>query len=111
MGFQHERLRRSQAVAECFATSGKARERVSAGEMVKALEYFIVPQSMWPLGLLYAVVARDQLDSIADRIMSQVKADFMAPPRRYSTGFEPDVEFKQYWIRKPHEVSQGQAHC
>ena len=78
-----------QAVAECFAKSGKACEGVPASEMVKALEYFIVPQSMWPQGIAQSAVAlRDQLDGIADRIMSQVKADFQAPPRSYSSDSE-----------------------
>lgn len=69
-----------QAVAQCFSRSGTGCERVSAREMVAALEYFIVPESMymWPAGLLCAVVYRDKLDGIANRVMSQVKADITA---------------------------------
>ena len=67
----------------------------------QALQYFIVPQSTWPVGRLYAVADRDQLDSIADRIMSQLKADFMAP--------RPPRKYRHYWIRKLHEVSKRQA--
>ena len=70
-----------QAVAECFCRSGKACDRVSASEM--ALEYFIVPETMWPAGLLCAVVYRDKLDGIAKRIMNQVKDDFTTASRQH----------------------------
>lgn len=96
-----------QAVAECFAKSGKACEEVPASEMLKALEYLIVPQSMWPVGVRYAAALRNQLDGIADRIMRHVKADFEAPPREYSS----KSEVKQYWIRKPLQVSGPTAPC
>ena len=51
---------------------------MSASEMITALEYFIVPQTMWPVGLLCAAIARDKLDGIASRIMNQVEANFIA---------------------------------
>lgn len=98
----------SQAVAECFANSGKACEEVSASEMVKALEYFIVPRSMWPVGLRYAATMRDQLDGIADRIMSHVKADFEAPPCKLA---EADAYVKQYQIPKLLEFSGQGTPC
>ena len=76
--------------------------------MLKALEYFIVPQNMWPVGIRYAAALRDQVDGIADRIMSHVKADFMkAPPHEYSS----QSEVKRYWICKPLEVSGPTAPC
>lgn len=92
----------SQAVAECYAKSGEACEQVSAGEMVNALEYFIVPQSMWPVGLRYAATLRDQLDCIADRIISHVKANFEAPPSKLA---EADAYVKQYQMPKFLEFS------
>lgn len=98
----------SQAVAECFASSGKACEQVSASEMVKALEVFIVPRSMWPSGLRYAAALRDQLDGIADRIMSQVKADFATPPCKLA---ERDPYVKQYQMRKFLEATGRGAPC
>ena len=68
-------------MAECFSRSKTACERVSPREMVKALEYFNVPASMWPAGLLCAVMRSDKLDGLADRIMGQVQADVRAASR------------------------------
>ena len=76
--------------------------------MLKALEYFIVPRSMWPVGLRYAATMRDQLDSMADRIMSHVKADFEAPPCKLA---EADAYVKQYQIPKSLEFSGQGAPC
>lgn len=80
-----------------------------------ALEYFIVPQSMWPVGILYAAAVRDQLDGIADRIMTHVKADFKEPPRQMNFSSKNaqtgSPEIKQYYICKPLEVYGREAPC
>lgn len=81
--------------------------------MVTALELFIVPRSMWPVGLVYAADLRDQLDGIADRIICHVKAGFKEPPGKFDFSSKTEIVpgVKQYYICKPVEASGLEAPC
>ena len=81
-----------QAVAECFCRSGQAYEQVSANEMIQALDYFIVPDVIWPVGLLAARTTRGKYDAVVNRILIKIQADFTA----MSTDPSHFLESKRY---------------
>ena len=47
---------------------------------MRALDYFIVPESLWPVGLIVIVIAamRIKYDSEAAHIMKTIKKDYLA---------------------------------
>ena len=73
-----------QAVADCFSRSGRTCEQISAEEMVKALEYFNMPDRMWPKGLIAAVIERNKRDALVSTIMSMIESDFGTVSRESS---------------------------
>ncbi len=65
-----------QAVAGCYSRSGCKQGCVSPSDMIQALEYFNLPEDMWPCGLfLHRVIAR--CDTWAGDIMRAVHADLL----------------------------------
>ena len=72
----HEQSPACRRVANCLARSGQGSEEVSISKIFKALEYFIVPRSLWPTGLDAAAALREKHDNAAENLMVTVRADF-----------------------------------
>ena len=72
-----------QAVADCVRRSGRTCEDISAEQMIEALEYFNMPDSMWPEGLLAAVIERIKREALVTTIMSMINSDFGRVSREY----------------------------
>jgi len=65
--------------------TGQQQEHVSASEVVKALDDFIIPKSMWPEGLVAAADFGEKYDREANQIMNTVKIDFLAMAKDSNT--------------------------
>ena len=67
-------------MADCFSGRSRAVENLKQKEvwqLAQALDYFNLPKSMWPAGLLVRHVQGRQLDSLASNFMATIKADFV----------------------------------
>lgn len=67
-----------QVVADCFLKSGQKPGPVAAGEVLKALDYFNIPEKLWPEGLLAMAAVGTKYDLIADQLMNTIKSDIVA---------------------------------
>ncbi len=67
-----------QVVADCILKSGQKREPVSPDETLQALDYFNVPKTLWPEGLVAASIVSHKYDREAGTIMDTVKSKVVA---------------------------------
>ena len=67
-----------QVVADCILKSGQKREPVCPDEMIQALDYFNIPETFWPEGLIAASAVSQKYDIEACRIMDTIKGKVMA---------------------------------
>ena len=68
-----------QAVISCLSDH-KASEnmaKIQESQLLKALEYFNLPDSMWPTGLYVRHTHGRACDKLANQLMITIKADFM----------------------------------
>jgi len=65
-------------VADCILKSGQKREPVSPDEVLQALDYFNIPETLWPEGLIAALAVSQRYDMEAATIMDTVKGKVMA---------------------------------
>jgi len=91
-----------QAVAGCYSRSGCKHGCVSPPDMIQALEYFNLPDDMWPCGLLlqYRVPAR--YDKWAGDIMKVVNADLLKRANCLTTS---DTTYEYYMTQDEHGIS------
>ena len=64
-------------MADCF--SGRTVENLKQQEgwqLSQALDYFNLPKSMWPTGLLVRHAQSRRLDSLASKLIATIKTDF-----------------------------------
>lgn len=71
-------VRMIQVVADCILNSGPKREPVSPDEVLQALDYFNIPETLWPKGLIAASAVSRKYDIEACTIMDTVKGKVMA---------------------------------
>ena len=67
-----------QVVADCILNSGPKREPVSPDEVLQALDYFNIPETLWPKGLIAASAVSRKYDIEACTIMDTFKGKVMA---------------------------------
>jgi hypothetical protein len=73
-----------QAVISCFS-GDKAHgnmAKIQESQLLQALEYFNLPESMWPLGLYIKHTYELQCNMAAKRFMTTIKADFTLMARQ-----------------------------
>ncbi len=74
----------TQAVIGCLS-GHKARENmanIQESQLLQALEYFNLPESMWPLGLYIRHTHELECDKVAKQMMTIIKADFSKMARQ-----------------------------
>lgn len=90
-----------QAVVECYSRSGCKQVCVSPSDMIQALEYFNLPDDMWPCGLLlHRVTAR--YDTWAADIMRAVSADLLKHANCLTTS---DTTYEYYMTQDERGIS------
>ena len=67
-----------QVVADCILKSGQKREPVCPDEVIQALDYFNIPETLWPEGLIAASAVSQKYDIAACAIMDTIKGKVMA---------------------------------
>lgn len=70
-------------MADCF--SGKPVENLKEQEgwqLSQALDYFNLPEVMWPTGLLVRHAQSRRLDSLASKLIATIKTDFFKLARK-----------------------------
>ena len=68
-----------QAVISCLSDdkTHEAIAKIEEGQLVQALEYFNLPDSMWPTGLYVRHTHRKACDKLANQLMITIKANLM----------------------------------
>ena len=68
-----------QAVISCLSDykAHEAIAKIEEGQLVQALEYFNLPDSMWPTGLYVRHTHGKACDKLANQLMITIKADLM----------------------------------
>lgn len=74
-----------QVVADCFLKSGQKPGPVAPGEVLKALDYFNIPENLWPEGLIAVAAVGTKYDCIANQLMNTIKSDIVALAKDNST--------------------------
>lgn len=82
-----------QAVAGCYSKSGSKYGCVSPSDMIQALEYFNLPDDMWPCGLLLQHRVTARYDMWAADIMRVVNADLLKHANCLTTS---DTSYEYY---------------
>lgn len=67
-----------QVVADCILKSGQKREPVCPDEVIQALDYFNIPETLWPEGLIAASAVSQKYDIAACEIMDTIKGEVKA---------------------------------
>ena len=83
-------------MADCF--SGRAvtyLKQKQVRQLGQALDYFNLPKSMWPAGLLFRHAQGRRLDSMASKIMATIKADFVKLAEGEQEGYVATIVGKQ----------------
>ena len=65
-------------MADCFLKSGQKHEPVPPGDVLKALEYFNIPEALWPEGLIAMAAIGPKYDLIANQLMNTIKSQIVA---------------------------------
>ncbi len=82
-------------VADCILKSGQKREPVSPDEVLQALDYFNIPETLWPEGLIAALAVSQKYDMEAATIMDTVKGKVMATAKD-NTHFDITQQYYVY---------------
>ena len=97
-----------QVVADCILNSGRKREPVSPDEVLQALDYFNIPETLWPEGLIAASAVSQSYDREACTIMDTVKGKVMAMARN-RTDFDRTQQYYVYRNSEPGPLEFGNA--
>ena len=65
-------------MADCFLKSGQKRKPVAPGDVIKALEYFNIPENLWPEGLIAMAAMSTKFDLMANQLMNTIKSEIVA---------------------------------
>ena len=85
-----------QVVADRFVKSGRKCEPIAPNDVLKALDYFNIPEELWPEGLLAMAAVGRKYDREANQIMHTIKAemtalvesmDDMSTQKQYAVGY------------------------
>ena len=101
-----------QVVADCFLQSGQKPGPVAPGEVLKALDYFNIPENLWPEGLIAMAAVGTKYDLIANQLMNTIKSDVVALAKDASniqTQKQYSVFFNIYMIPDQKELESGHA--
>ncbi len=97
-----------QVVADCILKSGQKREPVPPDEALQALDYFNIPETLWPEGLIAAAAVSQKYDMEACTIMDTVKGKVMAMAKE-KNDFDRTQEYFVYRNSEPGPLKFGNA--
>ncbi|KAL0041188.1 hypothetical protein WJX77_007987 [Trebouxia sp. C0004] len=71
---------------------------VQESQLLQALEYFNLPESLWPLGLYIRRIQELKCDKVATQMMTKIKADFLQLAKQDSQSWCTRNFIKRYSV-------------
>lgn len=74
-------------------------EPTPPGELLKALDYFIIPDTLWPVGLVVMAAICQGYDANAHHIMATIKSDYLSLAQE-------DKQWHEYNTRRIYHIGK-----